>query len=136
MKHQTLVSFDVGLKRTGVAIGQTRTRSAQPAGQLTVNNGQFDWPEVDKTINQWQPDVIVIGDPKTSNSHLKKAINRLISHIQQTHKLPIVRVDETLTSVAANNELQELELSLDKKIAMRDQIAACLILETYLNQLS
>jgi len=136
MKHQTFLAFDVGLKRTGVASGQTHTKSAQPAGQLVVNNGRFDWPEVDKAINAWRPDAIVIGDPKTSNTHLNKTINRLISHIQQTHKLPIVRVDETLTSVAANSELQQRDLSFDKKIAMRDQIAACLILETYLNQLS
>ena len=136
MKHQTFVAFDVGLKRTGVASGQTRTKLAQPAGQLWVNNGRFDWPEVDKTISAWQPDAIVIGDPKSNDPHLNKAINRLISHIQQTHKLPIIRVDESLTSVAANNEMQELDLSLDKKIAMRDQIAACIILETYLNQLS
>jgi RNase H-fold protein (predicted Holliday junction resolvase) len=78
----------------------------------------------------------VIGDPGCKDPHLNKSINRLISHIQKNHKLPIVRVDESLTSVAANNELQEFDLSLDKKVAMRDQIAACIILETHLNQLS
>ena len=135
MKHQSLLAFDVGLKRTGIAVGQTRTMSAKPAGQLIVKNGKFDTREINASIENWQPDAIIIGDPKTSDPHLNKAINRLISHIQQQHKLPIIRVDETLSSVAANHELNPLSLSLDKKITLRDQLAACVILESYLREL-
>jgi len=133
---ETILAFDVGLKRTGVASGQTQTKTAQVAGLLHVKNGQFDWLEVDKIILKWEPNRIVIGDPKTDDPHLKKAINRLKSHIQQQHKLPIMDVDETLSSVAANNELAKSALNVECKTKLRDQLAACLILETYFSSLS
>ncbi|MDB4511921.1 Holliday junction resolvase RuvX [Arenicella sp.] len=131
---KTILCFDIGLKRTGVAVGQSVSQSAQIAGQINCNNGQLDWPRLAKLIAQWQPNLIVIGDPKSKNPHLNKLINRFKSHIQQHYKLPIVDIDESLTSVAANYELSDSTLSTEKKIALRDQIAACLILEGYFNQ--
>jgi len=77
----------------------------------------------------------VIGDPCSTDPHLNKAINRIKSHIQQNHKLPIIDVDERLTSSAANAALSNRGLSEKRKTEMRDQIAACLILETYFHSL-
>jgi len=134
-KHSTFLGFDIGLKRTGVASGHTLTKTANPAGQLIVTNGRFDWLQVDKLINQWQPSALVIGDPKTEDPALKKVINRFKSHIQQNHKLPIYEMDERLSSAAANAEISEQGLSLERKTQLRDQVAACLILESYFNSL-
>jgi len=133
MTSGTILAFDIGLKRTGVASGQHLTKTAQPAGQLRVTNGHFDWGELDYLIDQWQPASIVIGNPNTDNPHLNKVINRFKSHIEQRHKIPLIEVSEELTSVAANAELQGNHLSLKSKIELRDQIAACLILESYFN---
>jgi len=133
--HSVLLGFDIGLKRTGVASGHTLTKAANPAGQLIVKNGRFDWPQVDKLIKHWEPTEIIIGDPKTNDPALKKVINRFKSHIQQNHKLPIHEIDETLTSSSANTEISQQGLSLDKKVELRDQVAACLILESYFNSL-
>jgi putative Holliday junction resolvase len=130
---QTILCFDIGLKRTGVASGQTLSKSANPAGQLLVSNGRHDWGELDKLIEQWQPDLIVIGDPKTDDSHLNKAINRFKSYIQKNHKIRIVDVDETLSSNAANFELANKGFTHSRKTKLRDQIAACLILQSYFN---
>ena len=134
-KHSTFLGFDIGSKRTGVASGDTLTKTANPAGQLIVTNGRFDWLQVDKLINQWQPSALVIGDPKTEDPALKKVINRFKSHIQQNHKLPIYEMDERLSSAAANAEISEQGLSLERKTQLRDQVAACLILESYFNSL-
>jgi len=112
--HSVLLGFDIGLKRTGVASGHTLTKAANPAGQLIVKNGRFDWPQVDKLIKHWEPTEIIIGDPKTNDPALK---------------------NETLTSSSANTEISQQGLSLDKKVELRDQVAACLILESYFNSL-
>lgn len=132
----TFLALDIGLKRTGVACGQLLTKTANPAGLIAVNNGRHDWPTLDKLINEWQPSKIVIGNPNSDSPHLNKAINRVKSHIQQQHKLPIIDVDERLTSNAANHELVEHGLNIRDKTELRDQIAACLILETYFNSLT
>lgn len=128
-----VLAFDIGLKRTGVASGQTRYKTTSPAGQIDVRNGRLDWQQLDKLIAKWQPALLIIGDPESNDPHLAKAINRFKSHIQQHHKLPIVAVSERLTSSAANQALADRGLNQRRKTALRDQIAACLILETYFN---
>lgn len=133
---ETFLAFDIGLKRTGAASGVIFTQKASPAGLIVVKNGRHDWAEVDTLIDEWQPDAIVVGNPNTSDPHLNKAINRFKTHINQWHKLPIIDVDETLTSVAANEHLHSRSLSQQRKTELRDQVAACLILETYFNGLS
>jgi len=134
-KQGVYLAFDIGLKRTGVASGHSLTKSARPAGQLLVKNGRFDWPQVDNVIAEWAPTTLIIGDPNTDDPVLKKVINRFKSHIQQNHKLPIIEVDERLTSSAANAEIADQGFSFERKIELRDQVAACLILETYFNSL-
>lgn len=131
----TVLAFDIGLKRTGVASGQTLTKTSQSAGQLLVNRGRHNWPELDKILQRWQPGLIVIGDPNSDDPSLLKAINRFKSHIQQQHKIPIVEIDERLSSDAANAEFAQSGLRQTKKTELRDQIAACLILESYFNSL-
>ena len=132
---QTFLAFDVGLRRTGVACGQSHTKTANPAGQLLVNKGRMDWAEVDKLIKEWEPAKIIIGDPRSDDPQLKKVINRLKSHIQQQHKIPIIEVDETLSTSAANAEFNGRQHSIRRKTELRDQLAACVILESYLSAL-
>lgn len=132
---KTVMCFDIGLQRTGVAVGQRLTNSAQPVGQINGKSGQLDWIQLEHLLKEWQPELIVLGDPKTTNTHLNKLINRFKSHIQQQHKIPIIEVDERLSSAAANNELVHSKLGVRQKTHLRDQIAACLILESYFNSL-
>ncbi len=132
---ETFLAFDIGLKRTGVAVGQRRLGSANPAGLLAVKQGQFNWQEVDEVLSKWQPDVVVIGNPKSSDPHLNKAINRFKSHIQKEHKIKIIDFDETLSTNAANQELHSAGLNQNQKTKLRDQVAACLILESYFETL-
>ncbi len=129
------LAFDIGLKRTGAASGVSVTKRATPAGAIVVTNGRHDWAGVDALIKEWQPDVIVVGNPNSDDPHLNKAINRFKSHIQRWHKLPIIDIDERLTSSAANQTLSQQGLSQKRKTELRDQVAACLILETYFNSL-
>lgn len=129
--HETLLAFDVGLKRTGVAVGQTFTRTAQELTNLTIANNQPDWQQLKQLIEEWQPDKIIIGQPDSDNPTLKKLINRLKHHIQQHYKLPIIEMDERLTTNSANAELANSELNSNKKQKIRDQVAARLILESY-----
>jgi putative Holliday junction resolvase len=132
-KPHVVIAFDVGLKRTGIAIGHTLTRSAQPAATLEVKNGQLPWPAIDKLIDEWQPGHSVVGDPKTANPHLNKLIRRLMHFLQHEHKLTISRVDETLTTDAANHRLEGGGMTAAQKTQIRDQVAACIILDSYFN---
>lgn len=131
----TVLAFDVGLKRTGVAVGQSLTGTTQVAGQIPVKQGRLDWTEVTKLMEHWQPDQILIGDPQSDNPHLNKVINRLKSFVRQNYKLPVVNWNEAYTTESANVELQALNQSTSDKRALRDQLAACLMLEAYFDSL-
>jgi len=133
---ENFLAFDIGLKRTGVASGSLFTNKAAPAGSLVVTKGRHDWAGVDTLIEEWQPDAIIVGDPQSTDPHLNKAINRFKSHIHRWHKLPVIDVDERLTSSAANQSLAQRDLSQQRKTELRDQVAAALILETYFNSLA
>lgn len=124
------LAFDVGLKRTGVAVGSKQSGSAQPVTTLAGKNGQLDWQALDTVIANWQPTTAVVGDPKTSDPHLNKLIRRVVDYLQR-QQIAVVRVDETLTSAHANSQLNTLDIPSTKKTELRDQIAACLILESY-----
>ena len=132
---KTFLAFDIGLSRTGVASGQLLTKSAQALDSIKVNNGQHDWPHLEKLFIEWQPSAIVIGNPHSQDRNLNKAINRFKSCIQSQHKLKVIEVDETLTTNSANSEMAAQQLSSKQKTKLRDQIAACLILESYFNSL-
>ena len=133
--QQSYLALDVGLKRTGVAVGQRRLKRASTAGQLKIKHGRFDIQEFDRLIDKWAPDVIIIGNPMSTDPHLNKVINRLKSHIQVNHKIEIIDFDETLSSNAANAELEGSGFNIKQKTELRDQIAACLILESYFSTL-
>lgn len=129
----SVLAFDVGLKRTGVAVGSQIAGRAQPLTTLAGSQGQLEWNKLDALIKEWQPSDCVVGDPNTDDPHLNKLIRRLIHHLQQ-HKITVHRVDETLTSASANSELLGHNLQTKQKTQLRDQIAACLILESFLSQ--
>lgn len=131
---ETFLAFDIGLKRTGAASGNRLTKTATPAGTLVVSNGRHDWAGLDCMITEWAPDAIIIGDPSSSDPHLNKAINRFKSHIHRWHKLPIIDIDERLSSNAANQRLNHQGLSVQRKTELRDQVAASIILEGYFNR--
>jgi putative Holliday junction resolvase len=134
-KRGAVLAFDVGLKRTGVAVGHTVSGNVQPVKNLAVHHGQLPWQEIDKLVEDWEPAFCVIGDPGSADPHLNKAVRRLIHYLQEHHKQPIERVDETLTSHAANQTLDGSGLSVSRKTELRDQLAACVILESYLQSL-
>jgi putative Holliday junction resolvase len=131
-----ILSLDVGLKRTGVAIAQLGQMHAKPLKSLSVNHGKLDFDTLDKLYKEWQPELFVIGNPNTDNPHLNKTIRRIKHHIQSVYKTAVEDIDEHLTTEMANIEMRDYDLSMQDKKERRDQIAACLILETYLNHIA
>ena len=88
---------------------------------------------MDQLLQRWQPKTCVVGDPNTNDPHLNKLIRRLIQQLE-SRKIRVVRVDEHLTSEKANTLMAERGFTTAQKGNLRDQIAACLILESYLAQ--
>jgi putative holliday junction resolvase len=118
------LAFDLGLKRTGVACGNTMTQTASPLPTLTAQ-GQHLWPKVGACIAQWQPQGLVVGvpyHPDGAPHEGTRRAQRFARQLQGRYGLPVHEVDERYTTTEAH--------ALGARDA--DAASACLILEQFL----
>ena len=125
---QSFIAFDFGLKRTGVAVGNRITDSAQGLATLKAE-GNERWPLIEARIKVWQPDAIVIGVPYYEDGEAHDNTRRAQKFGRQLHaryKLPVFEVDERFSTTEA--------LQMGAKDP--DATAACIILEQFLRSLT
>lgn len=127
---QTLLGFDFGRKRTGVAVGQMITRSASALVTLHSRDGRPDWSGIGELIAQWQPDALVVGVPlhmDGSEQDMTRAARRFCRQLEGRFHLPVFEAEERLTSYAAEHGAGQHPGEIDK-------LAAQLILQDWLEQ--
>lgn len=131
------MAFDYGEKRTGVAIGQAITSSAQPLTTIDSVNKQPNWQAIEALLAEWQPAQLVVGIPSKceKNKPLRKRIEQFGKELHSRFNLPVQLHDETLTSDEAYQQLiikrQQSKGKINK--AHIDQFAAAIILESWMN---
>jgi len=136
----TIIAFDFGLKRTGVAVGNTLTGSASPICTLQSRNEQPDWQGISRLFDEWKPERLVVGMPTEldgSESPLTKRINRFCNQLNGRYNLPVDQENEQFTSIEAAARLKQLRQSGRKKKVMKeevDKIAASIILENWMQK--
>lgn len=136
LPQQTLLCFDFGLRRIGVAVGQTVTRTTTPLVTLLANQGIPQWREVEQLIKTWRPDALIVGIPLNMDgteqaiTHAARAFaNALSSH----YALPVHGMDERLSTREARGQLFESGGYKKLKKTAVDSVAAQLILESWMN---
>ena len=107
---ETIIAFDFGLRRIGVAVGQQVTNSANPLG--VVKNGEKgpDWDEIGNHIKDWHPARLIVGMPSHADgsaSEIGAVVTEFIRELDR-FDLPIEAVDERYTSVEAEARLKSL----------------------------
>ncbi len=103
-----LMGFDFGMKRIGVAIGQTLTQSARPLDTLLAKDGVPQWTILEKLIRKWQPDALVVGIPLNMDGSDQPIAHRARAFAAMLHErfqLPVHEMDERLTTKAAREHL-------------------------------
>jgi len=120
---RTVLAFDFGLKRIGVAVGEPELGTAHPLPAIAAPG--FD--AISRLVNEWQPAQIVVGLPVAANGEhpLARRVERFARQLEGRFRLPVARVDERFTSVEAESRLRGVK---NKAI---DSVAAQLILEQY-----
>lgn len=106
---RTIMAFDYGTKSIGSAIGQEITGTASPLKAFKANDGIPNWDEIEKQIQEWQPNILVVGLPtdlqgkelETITPRAKKFANRLHGRFG----LPVELHDERLSTKEARSEL-------------------------------
>ena len=133
----TILAFDFGLRRIGVAVGQRVTASASPLA--VVRNGEDgpDWETIGLLIREWQPARIIVGMPVHADGTESKITKRVKSFVEEIARfeLPVETEDERYSSVEAGERLKaERSLGLRRRIKKEtiDSVAASLIAERWL----
>lgn len=136
-----MISFDFGLKRIGVATGNSQTKTAQALSTLPAKNGQPDWHALDNILQQWKPTLLVVGLPLAmdgNESIMSSAARKFGAQLSKHTGLAVRFVDERLTSVTAEQLLRESivpgKKMTKKRVRAIDNFAAQLILQTYFNE--
>lgn len=130
---RTLLGFDHGEKRIGVAVGQQVTGTARALTTLSAQHGQPDWTRVTALLDEWRPDALVVGLPLQldgSSSASTEAAQRFARRLEGRYHLPVYMMDERLSSFEAEQHLQQQGPSPDK--AVIDSMAAQIILQNWL----
>jgi len=131
------MAFDFGLGQIGVAVGNCLIGSTQPLPIVAAKDGQPEWPALETLIAEWQPDLLVVGDPLNmdgSDSPMSARASKFARRLQARLQLNVVMVDERLTSFDAKARSREQGHRGDYKRQPVDSLAAELILQTFLSE--
>lgn len=132
--NQTLLGFDYGTHKIGIAVGQTLTGTASPLTTLSAVKHQPDWESIGRLITEWQPNALVVGLPMEMTDNEAENAPRAKKFARQLHgryHLPVHMADERLTSREAWTQLGR---AAHKDVTRVDAVAAQLILETWLEE--
>jgi len=132
------LGFDYGLRRLGVAVGQSLTATASPLEALVCRDGQPDWERVKQLLEEWQPEALVVGLPYNgdgSEQPITTAARRFARRLEGRFGLPVYLVDERFSSASAETRLIEGRQHGRRRLRKTDidNAAACIILESWLN---
>lgn len=135
-ESKTCLGFDFGMKRIGVAVGQTLLKTATPLDTLTSKQGKPNWDAITKLIKQWEVDVIVVGIPLNmdgTEQAITYAAKQFANQCRKQFSIPVYGIDERLTTVEARQQIFEEGGYRALKQSQVDSIAAKIILETWMN---
>jgi len=120
---RTVLAFDFGLKRIGVAVGEAELGTAHPLPGIAAPG----FAAIDKLVKEWRPAALVVGLPVADHGEhaLEKRVRRFARQLSGRFRLPVATVDERYSSVEAERLLRGA-----KRKAV-DSVAAQLILEQY-----
>jgi putative Holliday junction resolvase len=134
---QTILAFDYGRRRIGVAVGQTVTESASPLGIVDNLDTGPDVEKIAALIAEWRPGLLVVGMPAHADgspSDMQNYVRRFIE-LLKNYQLPIDTVDERFTSIEAEAKLKDARAAGARGRISKESIdsaAAVLIAERYL----
>lgn len=133
----TVLAFDFGLKRIGVAVGDRMIGVAHPLQTIQGESNGQRFSAIAALIEEWQPGLLVVGLPfhlDGGEHEMTLRCRRFSRQLEGRFGLPVALVDERLSSAAASQDLREIGITGRRQKVMLDQVAAQRILQSYLDE--
>lgn len=135
----TVLGFDVGSRRIGVAIGSAFSVGARALAVVDVRADGPDWPALDRLHKEWRPHGLIVGDPLTlegEDQPNRRRAQAFARQLLQRYRLPVLLVDERSSSVEAARRFATERAEGRKRrrdAANLDAVAAAVIIERWLS---
>lgn len=133
----TLLAFDFGVKRIGVAVGNSIAHSTQPLITLHGEQNETRFAAIAALIKEWQPAALIVGLPCNDDGtphEMTRLCRRFANRLKGRFNLPTILVDERYTSASASSHLTEMGVRGIKQKPLIDQVAAQHILQAYFDE--
>lgn len=136
--NDTFLGFDFGTKKIGVAVGQLTTATANSLQTLRSPNQIPNWHAIEQLVREWQPVGFVVGISHQldgTDNFVTPRMQKFSRQLNGRFNLPVYLQDEAFSTFEAKQMLfDELHVNATKLWAVQDQLAAQLILQSWLNQ--
>ncbi|MBA2660381.1 MAG: Holliday junction resolvase RuvX [Nitrosospira sp.] len=133
----TILAFDFGEKRIGVAVGNLELGLAHPLATVSDENTVRRFDSIYKLIEEWQPVLLIVGLPTHADDTehgLTQLSRRFARRLEGRFGIKTVLEDERYTSISASAALREAGIKGKKQKLVLDQVAAQLILQSYFDR--
>ena len=133
----TVLAFDFGERRIGVAVGEHLIHSANPLTTIDNESNEVRFAAITELIQEWQPKLLVVGLPLSldgSESEVTQLCKKFARRLNGRFNLPVMLVDERYSSAEASQLLNQTGIRGRAQKAMLDQVAAQTILRSYFDQ--
>ena len=138
LPHGTYLGFDFGLKRIGLASGNSTTLSSMPLTTISNHSGTPEWHRLDEAVNEWEPVAMVVGHPVHMDGKLQTISHHaagFAKKLARRYDLSVYLADERLSSRLAEEIQRKNRSSGARKKTGKDNIdrtAAALLLSQWL----
>ena len=130
----TIIAFDFGTQKMGMAVGQSLIESANPLPLFPMKDGIPNWDELLKIVKSHQPGLFLVGLPLNmddSESELSTRARKFARRLRHQTNIETLMVDERLTTREARDELDHYQAQGRGKKLSADSIAAALLIESW-----
>ena len=134
----TVMAFDFGEKRIGVATGETILKTAHALTTIDAEQNEIKFKQIGLLISEWRPSLLVVGLPTHMDGEahvMTQLAKKFAQRLEGRFNLPVIMMDERLSSAEAAQNLTAAGITGIKQKAMLDAVAAQSILQSYFDQI-
>ena len=130
----TVLCFDFGEQRIGVAVGEHLLASANPLTTIDDESNEVRFEIITKLIKEWQPKLLIVGLPLSldgAETNVTQLCKKFARRLNGRFNIPVMMIDERYSSVEASDMLNQSGIKGRAQKVMLDQVAAQTILQSY-----
>lgn len=136
--QSTVLAFDFGERRIGVAVGEHLVKTANPLITIDNESNEIRFARISELIQEWRPALLVVGLPLSldgTETEMTQLCKKFARRLNGRFNLPVALIDERYSSAEASRLLNESGIKGRAQKVMLDQVAAQTILRSYFDRL-